>query len=164
MKILVTVGTAQEYSFTRLYTIIEELCKKGVIVRDNVIVQSLEYDGTANGIRSISNIPNNEFKDLIIQSDVIISHSGTGTVTTALKFNKKVIVFPRLSKYQEHGDDHQIELAQLFEKEGYVLVAYSEEQLERQLNTISNFSPKPFISNSVQFNNLIISKILSFKI
>ena len=41
---------------------------------------------------------------------ILITHGGAGTVIDAVKRGKRTIVVPRLSKYREHVDDHQMEL------------------------------------------------------
>ena len=38
--------------------------------------------------------------------------------------NKKVIVVPRLAKYKEHINDHQMQITYNFSKEGYILPLY----------------------------------------
>ena len=57
----------------------------------------------------------------IDEADLVITHGGVGTIFSALKKNKKVIAIPRLEKYGEHINDHQIEICEELEKEGYIL-------------------------------------------
>lgn len=42
---------------------------------------------------------------------MLITHGGAGTMVNAVKRGKRVIVVPRLARYGEHVDDHQLELA-----------------------------------------------------
>ena len=51
---------------------------------------------------------------------LIISHAGTGALIGALKKGKQVIAVPRLHRYGEHSDDHQIQIADALAKEGYL--------------------------------------------
>ena len=53
----------------------------------------------------------NNILDYMEKSDVIICHGGAGTLLDVLRLNKNVIVVPRLKKYKEVYDDHELELA-----------------------------------------------------
>ena len=53
-------------------------------------------------------------KKKIRECDVLITHSGVATIIAGLKNDKKVIVVPRLAKYGEHVDDHQVQIAESF--------------------------------------------------
>ena len=75
-----------------------------------------------------------------------------------MNYHKPVIVFPRLAKYNEHVDDHQLEIAESFSNQNFVLTCdnadsladlieearhhkFSEYKSQRQtvVNTIRNF-------------------------
>lgn len=155
--ILVTVGMS-EHKFDRLFKLIEELCEEGLI-KDDIIVQCGKKIYKSKYFKSFDIIPNDEFKDLMKKSNYLITHAGTGSVVPALKQGKKVIVFPRLEKYKEHVDNHQVELAELFKKNNYVLSAYNKDELIECIKKIDDFIPKPFISNNENMNNLIINFI-----
>jgi UDP-N-acetylglucosamine transferase subunit ALG13 len=62
-----------------------------------------------------------EMDKYIEQADLVIAHGGVGTIFSAIKKGKKVIAVPRLEKYGEHINDHQIEICEELEKEGYIL-------------------------------------------
>ena len=51
-----------------------------------------------------------KFSELISQCDILITHGGVGSILTGLNNNKKVIAAPRLKKYNEHQNDHQLEI------------------------------------------------------
>ena len=93
------------------------------------------------------------------KSDLIITHAGTGSVIPPLKLGKKVIVVPRLEKYKEHLDDHQLELRDVFTSAGYTLSANSKEELIDALEHIETFTPKVFKSNNSYVNQLVIDFI-----
>ena len=52
--------------------------------------------------------------------DLVITHGGTGAIIGAVKRGKKVVAVPRLAKYGEHVDDHQIQLVEAFSKMGII--------------------------------------------
>lgn len=156
--ILVCIG-ASEFDFSRLLQIIDNLCDKNIIKKEDIIAQI----GTSNYIpknyKYFDLIPRDEFQNYLDKCDFLISHAGTGSVVPAIKKGKKVIVFPRLSKYNEHIDDHQLELADTFTNAGYTLCAQTEEELINCIKSIHSFNPKIFISSNNKINKLIVDFI-----
>ena len=159
MKVLVTIGSMVEKKFTRLFKAIDELCDEGVLDGTQITAQ-VGFDAYQSTRYSCFDmIADEQFKKLIEESDLVIAHAGTGTVTSSIKKGKKVIIFPRMAKYDEHYDDHQLELAELFTKQGYVLQATSKEELKQCIQTLDTFVPAPFISNNARMNKLVIDFI-----
>ncbi len=81
-----------------------------------------------------------EFAEYQCKADLIISHGGTGALISALKLGKQVIAVPRLKKFGEHIDDHQIQVASLLADEGYLCCVLDVEKL---LDCIKFFSSSP---------------------
>ena len=159
MKVLVTIGSMTEKQFTRLFRIIEDLCSEGVLDGKDVTAQ-VGFDAyRSEQFRCFDMITDEEFKALIAQSDLIITHAGTGTVTSALKQGKKIIVFPRMAKYDEHYDDHQLELADLFAGQGYVMKATTKAELRACIARLDAFVPVPFVSNNERMNCIVLDFI-----
>lgn len=52
-------------------------------------------------------------------SDIIISHGGPATFMYALSLGKKAIVVPRLEKFHEHVNNHQLTFSVAVKKRGY---------------------------------------------
>ena len=55
---------------------------------------------------------------------MIYAHAGMGTILSALKQDKPIIIVPRLASLKEHRNDHQIATAMRMDELGYVYVAY----------------------------------------
>lgn len=55
-------------------------------------------------------LPFTRVLQLMQQARVIITHAGTATVMQSLSLGKIPVVAPRLARYGEHVDDHQLEL------------------------------------------------------
>lgn len=159
MKVLVTIGSMVEKKFTRLFKIIDELCGEGILEGSQVTSQVGFDNYQSPYYQCFDMIADEEFKRLIDESDLIITHAGTGTVTASIKKGKKVIIFPRMARYNEHYDDHQLELAELFTKQGYVLQARNKEELEYHILHVNEFEPTPFKSNNKAMNELIVDFI-----
>lgn len=161
---LVTTGTAEEYNFARLLKIIDELCDEEIIDATNLLVQGDDRGYECRNYKVKKMIPNSEFLNIMGAADIVISHAGTGTVTNALKMHKKVILFPRLAKYGEHIDDHQIELCNIFQEKGYVLVATDKEELKHMISVINTYDFREFSSNSINFMDILIEIIDAYEV
>lgn len=151
--ILVTLGT-QDKSFTRLLDSIQEQINNGNI-KDKVIVQAgfTKYDSKDMEIFDL--IDRDKFSDLIKKCDLLITHGGVGSILTGLKNNKKVIVCPRLSKYKEHMNDHQVQIVDRFYEAGYILKFNEGDNLGDILKKVDKFKPNKYISNTSNFINII---------
>lgn len=152
--ILVTLGTQKE-QFTRLLDYIENSN-----IKDKIIVQAGHTKYKSNKMEIFDFIPYDKMDKYIDEADIIITHSGTGSVLTPLKKGKKVIVCARLSKYEEHVDDHQVELLEVFKEEGYVLELTEENNLDEVYQETKNFKPKKYVSNTENFIKKLKEEII----
>src|SRR5688500_18974608 len=80
------------------------------------------------------------FERKATEADLIIAHAGTGTIFTALELRKPLIVMPRLHKYGEHRNDHQVATVERFEHIAGVNVARDEHELRRMLDDFEGLS------------------------
>lgn len=159
MKVLVTIGSMVEKKFTRLFKAVDQLCEEGTLNGQDVIAQVGFDQYQSKYYKCFDMIADEEFKKIIDNSDLIITHAGTGTVTSCLKKNKKVIIFPRMAKYDEHYDDHQLELSRIFTDAGHVMCAYDVDELRNRIIRMNDFKPVKFESNNHRMNNIIINYI-----
>ncbi|WP_010175498.1 glycosyltransferase [Bacillus coahuilensis] len=136
--------------------IIDEFCDEGILKGEDVLFQCVD-NYTPRNYKKFTLISDDDFKKILNEADVVVAHAGTGTVTSTLKLQKKLILFPRLVEYGEHGDNHQLDLCNLFESQNYVMVAKNKEELKSCLLGISSFNPKPFISNNDNINEIILN-------
>lgn len=87
----------------------------------------------------------------IKKARVVISHGGGGTVFLALRLHKKIIVVPRLFKYREHINDHQLELCHYLKKKNYCFVAQTEEEFQDALKKIDSYHFDSYASGEKEF-------------
>lgn len=151
--IFVSLGTQDKF-FTRLVEKIEELKKSGKI-KEEVVVQLGNTKYKSEFIKCIDFMSMEDFDKYLKNSRYLITHGGVGTILTALKYNKKVIAVPRLSKYNEHVNDHQLELIEALSLDNYILGCKTLDDLEENINKISKFIPKKYKSNQDNFIKLI---------
>ena len=82
------------------------------------------------------------------EATLVITHAGTGAIITALKNNKKVIAIPRLAKYGEHVDDHQIQLIEEFKQLNFIEPIYEVEELKEAIDKTKKNKYNKYISNT----------------
>lgn len=140
--ILVLLGT-QNNSFARLLQAIQENIDKKVIT-EKVIVQAGFTKFESKDMEIFKLKDRDELTKLQDRADLIITHGGVGSIISSLEKGKKVIVVPRLKKYNEHVNDHQIQIARKFEKEGYVKCVINLKNLGKTIKEMKKFEPKKY--------------------
>lgn len=116
--ILVTVG--MQLAFDRLIRAMDELAPT---LDMPVVAQTGKGTYQARNIRTLESIPPSEFDEMIRETRLIVAHAGIGTVLTAQKFGKPILLFPRRAALGEHRNDHQLAtVGQLRGRPGVIVV------------------------------------------
>ena len=147
--IFVILGT-QDKSFERMLKEIDSLIRDGII-KEKVIVQAGSTIYETDTMEILDYVPMEEFQKYIKKADIIITHGGVGSILDALKYNKKVIAIPRLSKYSEHENNHQIQIVEKFDDLGYIMDCGNLKRLGNKIMEIDKFTPKKYSSNNEKF-------------
>jgi UDP-N-acetylglucosamine transferase subunit ALG13 len=93
-----------------------------------------------------------EINKYLKEARIVISHAGVGSIITALKYGKPLILVPRIKKFREHNSDHQIEIANAIETEKKAYVVYDICRLHKAINlAIKNEDSISETSQSVLF-------------
>jgi UDP-N-acetylglucosamine--N-acetylmuramyl-(pentapeptide) pyrophosphoryl-undecaprenol N-acetylglucosamine transferase len=77
-------------------------------------------------------LPLEELRGAMADADVVISHAGVGSATTALEVGKLPLLLPRRSSRGEHVDDHQVQTAGSFAEQGLAIVVEQPDDLTWQ--------------------------------
>jgi UDP-N-acetylglucosamine transferase subunit ALG13 len=136
--IFLTVGT--QFPFDRLVRAVDEAFDNG-LVGEEVFAQTGETSYKPRNFEAVARLEKGLFDNYVRQASGIISHAGIGTITMALDNHKPLLVMPRLKKYGEVVNDHQVAIAKRFEQSGYVLVAYESEELPKKIEQLKTFVP-----------------------
>lgn len=80
------------------------------------------------------------FNGYLQKSEILITHGGTSSIIKGLRAQKRIIVIPRRKKYGEHVDDHQLQIAQLFEQKKYLLVLNNIDNLKQAIVKIRSMT------------------------
>lgn len=110
--IFMTLGS-QKFQFNRLLSKVDDLVSQGMITEE-VFAQTGHSDYVPRHYEYKKFLDRDEFAQTIKLADMIITHGGTGAIIGAIKSGKKVIVVPRLAKFGEHVDDHQLQIIAQF--------------------------------------------------
>ena len=155
--ILVTLGT-QDKKFTRLLDAIQKEIDNGTI-NEEVVVQAGYTKFKSKNMKIFDLIPMEEFDDLIKSCDILITHGGVGSIIAGLKQNKKIIAVPRLKEYGEHTNNHQEQIVNNFDNDGYILGVKKIDDLNRLLKKVKTFKPKEYTSNTQNMIKIVTNYI-----
>lgn len=147
--IFITLGT-QKFNFNRLLKKIDYFINKGEI-REKVIAQIGYSTYHPKYYKYCTFINDDTFEQYIENSRIIITHAGVGTILKAKKRGKKVIVIPRLKKYKEHVDDHQLEITKNFSKKKLIIPCYDLNELTNIIKNIDEYTLNDYTSNNERF-------------
>ena len=125
--IFVAVGT-QKFPLNRLLQQLDECVQSGKLT-EPIFAQIGSSDYIPKHYDYQRFLDKEEYEQKISECDVLITHSGVGTIIAGLKRKIPTIVFPRLAKYAEHVDDHQLEIAQAFAQTNYVLMCAEDDDI-----------------------------------
>jgi UDP-N-acetylglucosamine transferase subunit ALG13 len=143
--ILLTVGT--QFPFDRLVRAVDLAVEK-LQLFEEIIAQTGNCSYIPRNFQSVPFFEKSRLEEYMTQATSIISHAGMGSIKTALTYFKPMLVMPRLKKYNEVVNDHQVMLAEEFEKLGYLLAAYSEEHVADKMMELKSFVPRKYELNT----------------
>jgi beta-1,4-N-acetylglucosaminyltransferase len=116
--IFVTVGSDRRYGFDRLINALDQLSAQDIIVQH----------GPASAPQGVKETHRWLTFDQVLhfmgEADTVIGHAGAGTILCACNLGHIPVVMPRLKRFGETVDDHQLELATAFERSGKVSVVW----------------------------------------
>ena len=106
-----------------------------------------------------------EMKKYIINSSIVITHAGVGTIMECIENNKDIIVLPRKEENGEHVNNHQEEIAFEMEKNGLLYKVDTYEKMKEivieLIKNSNNNKEKKYISNNEKFNDMLIDYLES---
>lgn len=144
--IFTTLGS-QKFQFNRLLKALDEQIEEGKIT-DTVFAQTGASDYVPKHFEYKDFLSRDEFAETMSKSDIVITHGGTGAIIGAVKKGKKVIAVPRLAKYGEHVDDHQLQLIEQFRELDLICECQDCDELYKAVETVKNTEYKSYESNT----------------
>jgi UDP-N-acetylglucosamine transferase subunit ALG13 len=147
--ILVVLGTWDK-PFIRPLNEIEQAIKSGA-VNEKVIVQSGNTEFETVNMEIVPFFDRIKLEQLYDEANVIICQAGVGSIMMGLERGKRIISIARLKKYDEHIDDHQVEILDVFSKNRYI-IPWQENNFINTLQEARDFRPEkyPFGSHGIE--------------
>ena len=130
--IFVTVGT--DLPFDRLVRVVDQWAMQNA--RTDVFAQIGKTNFKPAYIPYQNFLEPSDFTKCFCAATTIISHAGMGTILTALRYNKPILVMPRLATLGEHRNEHQTATAIHLSKMGKINVAFDEYSLREHLDNL----------------------------
>jgi len=137
--ILLTVG--MQLGFDRLIRAIDELAPH---LPMPVLAQTGMGAYTPHHMEVRPRIAPVEFDALARDAALIVSHAGIGTVLTARRLGKPIVLFPRRAALGEHRNDHQVATARQLQGRPGILLAFEEAELPPSIESAMRFPPVAF--------------------
>jgi len=115
--IFVTVGGMR--AFKRL---VREMDRIAGELDEQVVMQLGSTDYEPKNCDYFRFMPRNGIEESYAGARVVVCHAGSGSILTALAHNKPIVLVPRMKRYGEVFDDHQLEIAREMESRGTTVV------------------------------------------
>ena len=151
--IFIALGT-QKFQLNRLLLEVDNLIEEGII-EEPVFAQRGYSTYVPRNFETDSLMSQKKFDRLVNECDMLITHCGVGTILIGVNLKKHIIVYPRLAKYGEHVDDHQLDIAKAFEMKKYVLCCYENDDLLEIIKKSKNYHYEEYVSHQKQIFNII---------
>ena len=123
--IFVTVGTHGQ-QFLRLVKKADELAGKH---GEETIIQQGICKYETKSAKSFAYADEKTMSEYYRNARIVVVHGGVGSIMSSLINGKPTVVVPRLKKYGEHNDDHQLQITKELEKQGKITAVYDIDSL-----------------------------------
>lgn len=131
MKIFVTVGTTP---FDDLIKYLDNLDT------ENEIIFQISDDYKYKPVNHKYFTFTDDIEEYYNMSDIVITHSGAGSVYRLLELKKKIIIVPNMTRV----DGHQMDLANFMKDNKFALVCTEIEELDRMIKNFNSSDIKEY--------------------
>ncbi|HET8863034.1 MAG TPA: glycosyltransferase [Solirubrobacterales bacterium] len=121
--IFATVGSHPTFRFDRFLRALETL------PAGELVVQHGPGEPPANATLAAPWMTFAEIVEGMERATHVVSHAGVGTILCAVRAGHVPVVFPRLKRYGETVDDHQLELGRRLAGDGRLVLVEDESRL-----------------------------------
>jgi UDP-N-acetylglucosamine transferase subunit ALG13 len=127
--IFVTVGSQEP--FDRLISAVDGWASSSR--RSDVFAQIAAGTYCPQHVRFTRFLDPPEFQHSMREAKIVVAHAGMGSIIAALELGKPIVVMPRLARFRETRNDHQVAAAKHFGEQGRIIVARDEQELPEKL-------------------------------
>ena len=145
-----TVGNATQ-GFRRLLEAVDALAGQNALHGEPVLMQTGHNETfQPRHSRAEAFLPADRFLECMKDARLIICHGGCGTLLQAIAFGKVPIVMPRLARYGEHVNDHQLQLVRALADEKSAVPVYEVSQVAKAIEEAWLRKPVPRPAGQMQ--------------
>ena len=157
--IFVTLGT-QKFQMNRLVQAVDRMAPT---MDEEIFIQFGNSTYQPVHCQAAEFVDKEQFKQLIKECTLLITHAGIGTIMMGINEAKPIIVVPRRAEYQEHVDNHQEEIAEAFAGKNYVVNCSQVSELPRYIERarLSEFSP--YIGQGEKMEDIVLDFVKRFE-
>lgn len=137
--IFLTVGSM--FPFDRLVQAVDELVGRGVIA-NTVVAQIGDGIYEPRHMAFDRFLSKSQYDLRVEEASALIGHAGAGTIAMALQRRKPLLAVPRMKRYRESVNDHQIVTGKKFEQLGHILLATDVHEISSRLARLETFVPR----------------------
>jgi len=131
--IFLTTGT--QLPFDRLLLLVKSWAYKNK--HKKFEVQSLTLIKSMDNFNVIRSLKPKEYISAVESCEAIIGHAGTGTIITALEYNKTALLMARRHSLKEHRNEHQLSTANAFSNYKGIYFFDNKEELFELLSQVN---------------------------
>ena len=131
--IFATVGT--QLPFDRLIRALDAWA--GNNPREEVFAQIGNTDYEPRFMSWERAITPDQFRSFMTDCQVTVAHAGMGTIISAVELGKPVVVMPRLAKFGEHRNDHQLATVSRLSHLNGLAVVNTDDELASALRAVA---------------------------
>jgi len=140
MRIFIALGTHPQ-QFNRLLEKVDSLLEERKL-KAQVFAQTGNSTYKPEHFPSKKFLAPKEFEEEFKKADLAITHGGAGSIISALRYKKPLLIAPRLKEYGEHTDNHQLDLALALDKRGKAIAVLDLEKLGAAIKKAKAVHPK----------------------
>ncbi len=142
---MIFVSVGQMLPFDRLIRLVDEWAASRD--RQDLFAQVGNAKYVPRRFASVDFLPPSEFRRHLCESEIFVSHAGTGNILAALETGRRILVVPRRAEWKEATTDHQVSTARHFESKGLVRAVYDDADFLPALDRLLSEPPPPAISS-----------------
>jgi UDP-N-acetylglucosamine transferase subunit ALG13 len=106
--------------FARPLAEIDDAVRQGLLT-DEIVVQSGNTQYESPHMTLVPFFDKEQLEKMYERAAMVICQAGVGSIMLGLRKGKRVISIARLARFDEHIDDHQLEILEVFSKSGAIL-------------------------------------------
>jgi len=152
--IFVVLGT-WEMPFTRPLLEIERAAAAGLLAQP-IVVQAGKTSYQSACMEIVPFFGKEELERMYEGASLLICQAGVGSIMLGLRKRKKVIAIARRRTFDEHIDDHQLEILEVFSKAGNILPWNGNGDLPEVLRRVPHFVPADYAFSEEGISSAIL--------